>query len=111
VVELRDRSALVDRLREVGVHGDTRDERVAADGVLEQLCRLANDARHVAARVDDAVPGSARERTEVAVAIAGEVLDLREELRVRLPAREDRDVVPGGEGGVDGMAAEELRPA
>ena len=51
------------------------------------------------------------ERVEVAVAVALQVLDLREELGVRLPAREDRHLVPVRERGVDGVAAEELRPA
>jgi hypothetical protein len=40
-----------------------------------------------------------------------QVLDLRKELGVRLPAREDRHVVPAGECGVDGVPAEELRSA
>src|SRR5205807_6968242 len=95
----------------VVVHGDARDEDVAPHGVSKQLGRLPHDPRHEAARVEDAVPRAALERLEVAVAVAAEVLGLGEEVRVRLPAREERDVVARREGGVDRVTAEELRPA
>jgi hypothetical protein len=39
------------------------------------------------------------------------LLDLREQLRIRLPAREGRDLVPARERAVDGRAAEEPRSA
>jgi hypothetical protein len=39
------------------------------------------------------------------------LLDVREELRVRLPASEGRDFVPALERAVDGRAAEESRAA
>ena len=111
ILELRDRRRLGHRLAEVAVHGDARHEDVALDRVAQQLDRLPEDPRHVAARVDDAVPASARERVERAVAVADEMLDLRKQLGVRLAAREDRHLVPVGERGVDGVPAEELRPA
>jgi hypothetical protein len=40
-----------------------------------------------------------------------QLLDLREELRVRLTTRERRDLVPARERALDGRAAEELRSA
>jgi hypothetical protein len=72
---------------------------------------LAHDARHVAARVDDAVPGAAEKRVKVAVAVTLQALRLGKELGVRLAAREDRHLVAAGERGVDRVAAEELRSA
>src|SRR5581483_10174367 len=72
---------------------------------------LAHDARHVAARVDDTVPAPAGERVELAVAVALQVLDLREELGIRLAAGEDRDVVSVGERRVDRVPPQELRAA
>jgi hypothetical protein len=109
VIELRDRRRLGDRAAEVPVDGDARDEDVSPDGIAQQLCRLPHDARHVAARVDHAVPCAPGERTEIAVAVSLQVLDLREELGVRLPACEDRHLVPARERRVDRLAAEELR--
>src|SRR5205814_5492344 len=86
-------------------------EDVAADLITQELRRLSHDARHVAARVDDAVERAAAERVELAVAVAVQMLDLGKELGVRPAAREDRHLVPAGEGSVDRVAAEELRPA
>ena len=54
---------------------------------------------------------AAGESVEVAVAVADEMLDVGEELRIRLPAREDRDVVAGGERCVDRVPSKELCPA
>ena len=53
-------------------------------------------------------PSSAR---EVAVAVAAQLLGLREEPGVRLPAGEDRDLVPARERRLDDRAAEEHRAA
>jgi len=72
---------------------------------------LPDDARQVAGDVDHGIPVAVAQRIEVAVAVAVKLLDLREELRVRLPAREGRDLVPARERAVDGRAAEELRPS
>jgi hypothetical protein len=72
---------------------------------------LPDDARQVAGDVDHGVPVAVAQGIEVAVAIAVKLLDLGEELRVRLPAREGRDLVPARERAVDGRAAEELGSA
>ena len=85
ILELRERRALVEAGRlQVRVRRDARDEDVVADRVPQQLGGRADDARHVAGRVDDGVPLAALERREVAVAVAAQLLGLREELRVRL---------------------------
>ena len=51
------------------------------------------------------------QRVEVAVAVAAQLLDVREELGPRLAAVEHRHVVAARERGVDRVAAEELRAA
>ena len=51
------------------------------------------------------------ERGEVAVAVAVQLLDVREQLGPRLPAVEERHVVTAFERRVDDVAAEELRSA
>jgi hypothetical protein len=79
--------------------------------VAERLDRLADDPRHVPARVDDRVERAAAKRAEVAVAIAAQLLDLGEEVRVRQAAVEQRDVVAARERALDDRAAEELRAA
>ena len=48
---------------------------------------------------------------EPAVAVAVQLLDLREEVGVRLAAVEGRDLVAAGERGLDQGVADELRPA
>jgi hypothetical protein len=45
------------------------------------------------------------------LAVAAQLLGLGEQVRVRLAAIEERDLVSSGEGRLDGRAAEELRPA
>jgi hypothetical protein len=92
-----ERARLGRRLRQVGVDRDGRDEGVVRDRVRERAGRGADDAREVAGRVDRRVPGAAFERRQVSVAVAVELLDLRKEVRVRLPAVEERDLVPAGE--------------
>jgi hypothetical protein len=72
---------------------------------------LPDDARQVAGDIDHGVPVAVAQRVEVVVTVAVKLLDFREELRVRLPAREGRDFVPERERAVDGRAAEELRSA
>ena len=51
------------------------------------------------------------QRVEVAVAVAAQLLDIREELGPRLAAVEERHLVTVVERGVDDVTAEELRPA
>ena len=72
---------------------------------------LSHDARHVAARVDDRVERASLERGQVAVAVAAQLLDVREQLGPRLAAVEERHVVAAFERRVDDVAAEELRSA
>ena len=108
--ELGGRARLGRAGREVGVDGDTRDEDVAAR-VAELLRRRAHVRRDVAGGVDDGVPAATREQGEVSLAVALQLLDLREELGVRLPAVEERQLVPAGERGLGGRPAEELGAA
>ena len=49
----------------------------------------------------DAVPGAALERGDVGLAVAVQLLELGERVRVRLPAVEGRDLVAAGERGLD----------
>jgi hypothetical protein len=79
--------------------------------LAQQLGRRAHDARHVPGGVDDGVPRTTREGVETAVAVALKALGLREQLRVRLAAREDRHLVTATERLLDDGATEELRPA
>jgi hypothetical protein len=72
---------------------------------------LPDDARQVAGDVDHGVPAAVAQRVEAAVTVAVKLLDLREELGVRLPAREGRDLVPARKRAFDGRAAEELGSA
>ena len=79
--------------------------------VAERVERRCDDARHVAARVDDCIEAPPVECREVTVAVAAELLDVRKELGARLPAVEERHDVPARERGIDRMAAKELRAA
>ncbi len=79
--------------------------------VAERVERLADDARDVTARVDDRVEARGPRRVEVAVAVAAQLLDGREELGPRLAAVEERHVVAAFERRVDDVAAEELGSA
>jgi len=45
------------------------------------------------------------------LAVAAQLLGLGEQVRVRLAAVEERDLVSAGQGRLDSRAAEELRPA
>ena len=56
-------------------------------------------------------PSCAREQGEVALPVAVQLLDLREEVGVRLAAVEERQLVPAGERSLGGRPAEELRAA
>jgi hypothetical protein len=62
---------------------------------------------HVGAGVHGRVPAALGQLGQVAVAVAGAPLDLGEQLGSGLAAVEDRDVVAGGEGGVDDVPADE----
>jgi hypothetical protein len=97
------------RAGEVGVDRPRRDEQVVRR--IDRLDGLADDSREVTGDVDDCVPAAPLQRLEVAVAIAAQLLDLREELRIRLSAVEQRQLVIAREGAFDDRAAEELRAA
>ena len=110
VAEVGRRARLGRAGREVGVDGDARDEDVAA-GVAQLLRRRTHVRRDVAGRVDDCVPRPPGEQREVALPVAVHLLDLREEVGVRLAAVEERQLVPAGERRLGRRPAEELRPA
>ena len=77
---------------------------------VERRRRGRDHPRDVPARVDDRIPFAARERVEIAVAVARDPLHLPgEEVGVRAAAVEDRDSVALPEGGLDQVAAEEPR--
>ena len=59
--------------------------------------------------IDDRVPPAAFESREIPSPVAAEVLDLREELRVRPAAVEERHVMAVGEGGVHERPPDETR--
>ena len=109
--QLEGRRILVGRTREVGVGGDARDEDVERDRIAQQRDRLLDDARVVAAGVDDGVPLPATEHVEPAVAVAVEHLGVREEAGVRLAARERRHLVAALERGLGRGASREPRSA
>src|SRR2546423_11521799 len=98
-----ERRRLVGRTAEVGVDRARRDEEVVRR--LDQLDRLPHDPREIARDVGDGVPRAAAEGVELAVAIPAELLDLREELRVRPAAIEERDLVPSRQSRLDERAA------
>jgi hypothetical protein len=104
-----DRSVFVRRPGKIGVHGARRDEEVV--GRVDEVDGSTHDARQVAGDVDDSVPRSPLECLEVAVAVSAELLDVREQVGIRVSAIEERDIVPDRERRVDDRAAEELRPA
>ncbi len=60
--------------------------------------RGADDARHVAAGVDDHVPAPLTQRRQPAVPVAVNLLHVGVEVRVRLTAVEESDRVAGGAG-------------
>ena len=93
------------------VDGAARDEHVVLGRAAQQLRGGAHDTRHVPGGVDDRVPGASLKRREVAVPVAAQLLRLGKELRAGLAAVEEGDLVATAERGLDGRAAEELRPA
>ena len=108
--ERRDGTVLVHRAAEVRVHGDARDEAVEPR-VGERLRGRAHDVRDVAAGVDHRVPLPAVERSEIAVPVAGQPLDLRIQLRVGATSVEERQLVTFRQGRVDDRPAEKPGPA
>ena len=109
IAELGDGVPLRRRDGEVGVDRDARHEEVAAR-VTQQLGGVPHDARHVAGGVDDCIPPPSIERLEACVPVPTHSLRLREELGVRLAAREERQLVPASQRGVRDGAPQELRP-
>jgi hypothetical protein len=66
---------------------------------------------HASRNVDHRVEASSAKLAEVAVAVADDPLHLREELRVRPPAVEERELMPGRERRLDDVPAEKPGPA
>jgi hypothetical protein len=81
------------------------------DVLVQQLGRLADDARDLPGSVDRSVPRAAAQRLQISVTVTAQLLDLGKEFGVRLSAREDRDVVTACKRRFDDRAPEELRPA
>jgi len=81
------------------------------DRVREQPGGCPDDARDIARGVDGRVPASASQPIEAAVAVAADLLELREEAGVPLAAVEERELVAAGGGALDEVAAEEGRAA
>ncbi|MBA3242662.1 MAG: hypothetical protein H0T60_15660, partial [Acidobacteria bacterium] len=67
--------------------------------------------RHVAARIYDRVPAAATQGIEIAVAVAAQLLDLREEFGVVPATIEERYHVAASERRFDKVATEKHRPA
>jgi hypothetical protein len=76
--------------------------------VAKRIQRRSHDPRNVAARVDDRVESATLERGEVAVAVAAELLDAREEFGSCLAAVEQRHLVAVFERRIDDVSAEKL---
>ena len=87
VSQLGGRALLVGRDAEVRIDRDAGDEEVVA-AVAELLGGSPHNRRDVTGRVDDCVKDTACEWGEIAAAVAAQLLDLREELCVRLAAVE-----------------------
>jgi hypothetical protein len=85
-----------------------RDECVVTD-VAECVDGRSYDPGHKPGRVDDGVKAATNERSEVAVAIAAQLLELRKELGTRLAAVEQRDIVAARDRRFHDVAAEEDR--
>src|SRR5439155_12901927 len=111
IVECSDRRPLVVARGSLRIDGAARDEGVLLDRTAEELRRGADDARREARGVDDRVPLAALESREIAVSIAQEPFDLREELGIRPASREDGHLVATVERRLDDVAAEEQRPS
>jgi hypothetical protein len=95
----------------VRVDRERRDERVVRSRVTERLGRHPREARDVARRIEHGIPRPPRERRQVLAAVAADPLGLGEQVRLRLAAIEQRDLVTGGERLLDEGTADELRPA
>ena len=111
VLQRRERPVLVLWRGEAGVDGDRRDEDVSLDAVAQRTRGVADEPRDVARHVEAGVPAAAVERAEAAVAVADDVLDLREDPGVRAAAVEQRRLVAGSERRLDERAADELGAA
>jgi hypothetical protein len=77
---------------------------------VEQLGGLPHDPRHLAGRVDRSVPLAPAQCVQVAVPVAAQLLDLREQVGIRLAAREDADLVAVRKRRFNDRAPQELRP-
>ena len=81
------------------------------NGFAQQLGRLANDTGDLPGCVDRGVPLTSAQGSEVAVSVAVELLDVREQVRIGLAACERRDLMALRERRIDDRAPQELRPA
>jgi hypothetical protein len=97
------------RSRQVCVHRPRGHEQVVRR--FDRLDGLADDTRQVTRDVDGGVPASSAQRLEAAVAIPAQLLDAGEEVGIRLPPVEERQLVASRERRLDDRPAEELRAA
>jgi hypothetical protein len=86
-----------------------RHEYVMSDVRLQYLERRLHEPGEVAIRVQHRVELPTLECLHVVAAIADELLEVREQARVRLAAVEQRDLVPACEQLLDAMRPEERR--
>lgn len=78
---------------------------------MQHLRRALDDPRVVGGDVDDDVPGAAAKRRQVLGPVAVQLLHLREELRVRPAAVEERHLLSASERRLGDGAAEKPGPA
>jgi hypothetical protein len=78
-----------------------------SNGVAQHVVHRLNLLRSVAGWIDDCLEAAAAKRSEVPVAIAAQLFELREKVRVALAAVEENDVMAAGERGFDNVPTEE----
>jgi len=77
------------------------------NGLTEHAGHCPHLLRSVAGRIDDCVEAAAAKRSEVPVAIAAQLFELREKVRVAMAAVEENDVMAAGERSFDNVPTEE----
>src|SRR5690349_10202520 len=106
------RDGLVEPSPQVGIiNARRRREEVASCPVLQELRRLTYIVRIRRRIVHYGIPLLADERLEVAIAIAGQALDIVRQLRLMAATREDRHPVAARHGVPYQVRADESCPA
>ena len=78
---------------------------------MQRLRRQPDDAREISAGIDDRVPVAGREQIQLCFAVAADLVHVREQVRIRLPAIEEGQVVPARTRGIHQVPSEEARAA